>query len=752
MRNLVNFVVVIVVVVVVSSVLGACTQEEVVNTLSKSTVPDTVVTGRRVINTLQHDVVESGDKATDNMTATATIEDLKDGNVDYTRDVTANPKMNAAIFCVKDNYTITESEINCSVVSTNILRNQKVNNLSDGMGKEVTDTVVITISDGQIVKLPSTITSFKGYDGSNYFDFGTLELKDAKCVSIENSDRSMTRSTYVKQTLNTRYTVDLFYSEKNTNKDTTIVVRLMTMATRRVIANDEIDTVKVENKNRVVIDENTEKVSFDEVIVMKSGETVSNSKSMILNREFKGIDAYEKIVKSFAFNLANVNGIVNGTDKEIKNVDGWTVYGKTDKYSANISNGVAADAFATAYTLYHERASYKDSNVEVVFDYEDVKVSEAKNEVVFATTDKSGYDKNIYNNEIATSYIGYTQNIAEEVYLYKMARAISGYDFRDAQLVINNNNVVASLIFVTKYNDGTETSENVSKTFARSLTCTSNWKAYENSSKQFTHMLNVKLAGTDKKNDGAWSWNEETRNITNFADLEASTQTNSWVSVDPNAITYTRNGQTYKFDVVEFGANDKDGEVTLTSETEEAVVYNYAATVTVSFGNNTVSSVAPGMITVAKPWTPDFPAEWGKFVAATSTVACNENTTDWVYTWSLHFENGTLPVVVGKNSADATIDQSLFEYDTNAKLNGAAFVKGRWINAIASDTQYYMLWCNTNGVAQNSMIYETATMWKWNNGKNSVFTSDFSFSVENDGKVLKVKKNGADFATYKAAK
>ena len=43
-------------------------------------------------------------------------------------------------------------------------------------------------------------------------------------------------------------------------------------------------------------------------------------------------------------------------------------------------------------------------------------------------------------------------------------------------------------------------------------------------------------------------------------------------------------------------------------------------------------------------------------------------------------------------------------------------------------------------------------MWKWNNGKNSVFTSDFSFSVENDGKVLKVKKNGADFATYKAAK
>ncbi len=751
MRNLVNFVVAIVV-VVMSSIFAGCSNEDVQNSLVQKPVnTDTIKTGLRTTQSLAHDVIVSGDKAEDRMTATASIEHLKNGDVSYVQKVTANPRMNASIFAVKDNYTITEDQVECTALSTNILRNQKVNNLSDGV--EVTDSVIVTVSDGQIVKLPSTISTLKGTDGEKEFEFGTLELKDAKCVSIENvNNRSVTRSTYVKQTLNTRYTVDLFYSEKNTNKDTTIVVRLMTFATRRVIANDEIDTVKVENKNRVVIDETTEKVSFDEVITMKSGETVRNSKSMILNREFKGIDSYEKIVKSFAFNLANVNGIANGTESQVKDAEGWTVYGKTDSYSANISNGVAADAFKTAYTLYHERASYKDANVEVVFDYENVKVSEAKNEVVFATSDKSGYDKNIYNNEIATSYIGYTQNIAEEVYLYKIARAISGYDFRDATLVINDNNVVAGLTFVTKYNDGTETTEKVSKTFARSLKCTSNWKAYENSSKQYTHMLNVKLAGTDKKNDGAWSWNEETRNISNLADLDASTQTNSWVSVDPNAITYTRNGKTYKFDIVEFDANDKDGNVTLASETEEATVYNYAANVTVSFGNNTISSVAPGMIIVAKPWTPDFPAEWGKFVAATSTVACNENTTDWVYTWSLHFEKGTLPVVVGKNAANATIDQSLFEYDTNAKLNGAAFVKGRWINTIASDTQYYMLWCNTNGVAQTSMIYETATMWKWNNGDNTVFTNAFSFSVENDGKVLKVKKDGADFATYKAAK
>ena len=62
-----------------------------------------------------------------------------------------------------------------------------------------------------------------------------------------------------------------------------------------------------------------------------------------------------------------------------------------------------------------------------------------------------------------------------------------------------------------------------------------------------------------------------------------------------------------------------------------------------------------------------------------------------------------------------------------------------------------MLWSNSEGVAQGSMIYATATMWNWNNGHNTVFTSDFTFSVENGGRKLIVKKNGKEFATYRTA-
>ncbi len=724
---------------------SSCTQEEVANNLVAK--KPGVVNGIKYIQTLVHHIDNQRSEASDNMDATCEVQTIEDGAVINSYKTYAHPTMKASIFVMKNDYTITEEQVNCSVVACNILRNQSSKAVADG-GIEVSDTVVINVSDGQVVKLPSTVTTFKTSD----YTYGTVELKNANVVSIENTEISTgTRSaSYVKQTLTTRYTVDLTYAEKNTDKDTVYTVRLMADATRRIIAEDNIDTVKAENKNRVVIDDNTERCSFDEVITMTSGEVIRNSRSIILNRVFKGIDPYDKFVSNFAFNLAKVNGITSGRDGKVREDAGWTIYGKTDRYSANIRNGVDADAFSTDYSLYHERASFRDNNLEVTFGYEDVNVAEAVSEVVPVTSDRTGYEKANYTNGIRTVYIGYTQNITEQVSLYKAARTILGYNFRDGKLVVNDNNVIASVVFVTRYSDGEET-EKVSKTFSRSLKCTSNWKAYENEETQFTHMLNTVLASSDAKRDGGWSWNEETRNITNIARLVGSEQTNSWVASVPNSITYTRNGQTYKFDIIKFDVTGDGGKVTLASQSEEMDVYSYSAAITVSFGNNTVSSVAPGTIIVAKSWNPDFPSEWGKFVSATSTVAVNESNNNWVYTWSLHFTNGTLPVIVGRDAANAVIDQSLFENDTNTKLNGAVYKDNRWMNSIAEDKKHYMLWSNSEGVAQGSMIYATATMWNWNNGHNTVFTSDFTFSVENGGRKLIVKKNGKEFATYRTA-
>lgn len=723
---------------------SSCTQEEVANNLVAK--KPGVVTGKYE-DELIHNWDSTKSDARDRMIATTTIISVQDGEIVDERKEVANPLMECSIFVTKGDYTITEDQINCYPLSTNILRNQTSKSVANN-GTEVSDTVIVTISDGQVIKCPSTITSYTTTDGH---EMGTIQLSSAELVSVKNLASGTRTSSYVKAVYNTVYTVKMTYTERNINSPKEFVVYLTTNAIRRIIAEDNIATIKAENKNRVVIDDNTERCSFDEVITMTSGEVVRNTKSIILNREFKGIEAYDKFVSNFSYNLEKVNGVKAGEEQKVRDDAGWTIYGKTDKYSANISNGVAADVFNTSYTLYHERASYKDSNIEVTFGYEDIKVNEVKNVVVPATSDRTGYEKSNYTNGIRTVYIGYTQNIAEQVSLYKAARTILGYNFRDGKIVVNDNNVVASVVFVTRYSDGSVETEKVNKTFSRSLKCTTNWTAYENEETQFTHMLNVKLASSDAKRDGGWSWNEETRNITNIANLVSSEQTNSWVASVPNSITYTRNGQTYTFDIIKFDVTGDGGKVTLTSDEEEMNVYSYSAAITVSFGNNTVSSVAPGTIIVAKEIKGDFPSEWGKFVSATSTVAVNESNNGWVYTWSLHFTNGTLPVIVGQNATAAVIDQSLFDYDTNSKLNGAVFKDNRWSNSIAEDKKHYMLWSNSEGVAQGSMIYATATMWNWNNGHNTVFTSDFTFSVENGGKKLVVKKNGKEFATYRTA-
>ena len=62
-----------------------------------------------------------------------------------------------------------------------------------------------------------------------------------------------------------------------------------------------------------------------------------------------------------------------------------------------------------------------------------------------------------------------------------------------------------------------------------------------------------------------------------------------------------------------------------------------------------------------------------------------------------------------------------------------------------------LAWYDSNSGMVNALDRATATMWGWNNGEITVFTSDFTFEVSKDGKSLVVKKNGNEFASYRAS-
>jgi hypothetical protein len=257
--------------------------------------------------------------------------------------------------------------------------------------------------------------------------------------------------------------------------------------------------------------------------------------------------------------------------------------------------------------------------------------------------------------------------------------------------------------------------------------------------------------------DGDWAYVRETRGITTTATLNGSSQTNAWESKDPNSIVFSKNGQTYDFGTISFSATETGASVNKKSETADETVYSYTDNISVAYGTNSFNSSAPGQIRVATPWDPDF--DHGKFTGCVITTARNENRDTWVYVASIHFETGTLPVIIRKDANAPEVNEAYFENNTDSRLNSGTWIPswGKWINTIATDTPDLMQWDTTDGANADNMAYPTATAWGWDYGYTvgshpSVTTDKFSASISSDGYVLTIYKGSNVFATYKAAK
>lgn len=153
----------------------------------------------------------------------------------------------------------------------------------------------------------------------------------------------------------------------------------------------------------------------------------------------------------------------------------------------------------------------------------------------------------------------------------------------------------------------------------------------------------------------------------------------------------------------------------------------------------------------------DFPAEWGKILGVGyeldghATCTMNEAYDDWMYSWSIHFENGTLAVLAGKDATCAAIDESLFVDNTNTYYSGAVYKYDKWNICIAVDQGGLAIWKHPDGPSYKSALFSNLKKYGWNNGTNSVYTDAFSFSVEDDGAKLVVTKNGTFFGCYTVA-
>ena len=547
------------------------------------------------------------------------------------------------------------------------------------------------------------------------------------------------------------------------------------------------ETHKYNNTISVTFGDNTQSTSAPGTITVAKGKEVTghefrNKSLVITNTDVTasltyvtkyndGSEDKEDVSKSFprtlnpytdwSVNETNISCFtssanVNLTSSDAKTDGNWSytsekrnVTTTAQLTNSNQTNGLnATDPNNIKYTRDGETCDFGTINFSAAEAGQDVKLSSE-------TATLSTYD---YTDKVEVTFGDNTQsvtlpgkiNVAKE-------KTIVGYEITNQNMTVDQYGVTTSLTFITKWSDGTQDEDFMSKTFARNFNVKTNWSSNENNANQNTGSASVNLTGSESKTDGDWSYVRETRSITTTATLDGSSQTNGWESSDPNKIVFNKNGKSYDFGTINFSASETGASVSKKSETADETVYSYTDNISVTYGSNSFNSSAPGQIRVSAPWKPDF--DYGKFTGCVFTTARNEARDTWVYVGSIHFETGTLPIIIRKDANAPEVNEAYFENNTDSRLNSGTWIPswGKWINTIATDTPDLMQWDTSDGANADNMAYPTATAWGWDYGYTvgshpSVTTDKFSASISSDGYVLTIYKGNSVFATYKAAK
>ncbi len=613
---------------------------------------------------------------------------------------TANPVFNAKSLLRYEEYSITEDQLNPKVIATWLARSSKDN-------MEI-DTLYVDFADGQRDSIPMDITSFETEVGGHPYYHGTVTVVDAKFVSLTNypietraTRAGVRRAPYVAKSVNTEYKALVTLKEKNVHGDgispKTFDVPVYAYAIRHIMKDDAISKITVENKNRVVLTDSTERCSFDKVTTFESGDVTRESIQIELKREFKGIDTYEKTVSNFDFSFNRSKGIAKGTDAAVREDGKWLVSGRTDRYAATITNGVAADMITTDYSLYHERAVYTDGDFVVEFGYEDVRCNELETTVNKIESNEAGKSKALEHNKIQTVYIGHPQDLAEDVILVMTSKLVTGYEIANPLLKVYNDSVVATLDFITKFSDGTKDTEHERFSAPRSLVCTTDWSSTQIAATQTTdETIAITTTSSNDKKQGYWKFTEQTRRLDNYAHLsDDSKQHNSWTAIVPNSISYTREGKTHDFGVLAFAATHVKATLVSTGKTSGGESYKYTEEIKVRYQDNNQNITAPGKLLVNGSEIRGYEIRDKKLVVDNDKVTAS-------LTFVTVFMNGT----EDKDPVSKTFPRSL-------KLN---------TNWTAIETATANQTTGQPTVTKTGSQSKTDNEWKWNEETRSITT------------------------------
>lgn len=480
-----------------------------------------------------------------------------------------------------------------------------------------------------------------------------IRAKSAKVKAIYSlpGNTEMTRGTYVSDSIVRKVVWEVEYEvvrgdvpESAFTQAMEFTQDLEDMYKVLLLSEDDIERAYLKSKERIALDNETERCSLIEVLVMKSGEEHEYTHNYVLNRWIKNIPEWLENVTSFGFTHKNVYPIeYDAVQRGIRKENGWTVDGRKFIRRSQKSNGY--ENITMVYNGYSEGCVYEDQWLRVEFPILEFNINEMDTHVESINSDTEGYEQARLFNTISTEYLGWNQNVSETVKLQmpKAAPEIEivseGWDYDNYTEIIYNDSIVHLPIYVIVYNNGNILEKRPRFVAPRGLENYKTFDVIEDNESEKTGNVNVvlsasrEMSGEDKGVTAVWKRN--TYELSNGVQLNASRQENHWRSVESEDFEFTYRGRTFtapRHNIVTSNVSNVAGG----NVVGQYKVFNYTDDLTYSYGDNSKNSVAKGTIRV--PAVTVVSEGWDAFSAK---EVWSDTKVTWSIDWVVKFSDGT---------------------------------------------------------------------------------------------------------------
>lgn len=320
------------------------------------------------------------------------------------------------------------------------------------------------------------------------------------------------------------------------------------------------------------------------------------------------IELEDKTVKTWKASLSKIEGLTVGTPAEVACAyEYYKINQREDIYSAlHETEGETK----CVYFWSHPQIIFEKGNMKHTFDFISPSFSENGDDLLDATSMKSGYDLKQFRNSVTVKYgtqeTGIDERVLEERQnLYKVEKAAKGIELVSKTKAYKLNAIDYTAKYYVLYTDDTK-SDLMTATTSRpwNLNYLGYWSMTANGEiSQSTTAISMTKSGSNDETqeiaNGKWVCTTTSYNLANTTTVDGQKKDNKWEASVPTRMKLTLYGTEIDFGEDTPKAEAKDMAIALTNSTATQEDYKFTENLNFTVGDYTTVSEGYGFVTKA---------------------------------------------------------------------------------------------------------------------------------------------------------